>query len=297
MSLRKGRMFNRDIVESDAFMSLSDGAKVLYFYLCLNSDDDGFCNCPRKIMTGCGAKDDDMRLLIAKKFVFTFPDIGVAVIKHWRIHNFIRKDRYNETRYKELLHSLYLDENNAYSLHAPETALPPQRDFGIPSGNQTAPTCQPHGIPNDNHMVDTWLPDGIPDGCQTVYQAGDNGLPSGCHLVAPSKDKKEKIIEGKLIEDKKENNNLFIHDSEKNSSDLPENVENPIDNSTLSPEMAAKRDEYIRLIKNNLLKGDEIGEWLAAQHENIAVKLGIPGVSVAAIREELNAEKENHVSA
>lgn len=105
-------------------------------------------------------------------------------------------------------------------------------------------------------------------------------------------------IEGEVdIEGDKENNNLFIHDSEKNSSDLPENVENPIDNSTLSPEMAAKRDEYIRLIKNNLLKGDEIGEWLAAQHENIAVKLGIPGVSVAAIREELNAEKEDHVSA
>lgn len=109
----------------------------------------------------------------------------------------------------------------------------------------------------------------------------------------------EEDIEGEVdIEgDKENNNNLFIHDSEKNFSDLPENVENPIDNSTLSPEMAAKRDEYIRLIRNNLLKGDETGEWLAAQHENIAVKLGIPGVSVAAIREELNAEKEDHVSA
>ena len=109
----------------------------------------------------------------------------------------------------------------------------------------------------------------------------------------------EEDIEGEVdIEgDKENNNNLFIHDSEKFFSDLPENVENPVDNSTLSPEMAAKRDEYIRLIRNNLLKGDEIGEWLAAQHENIAVKLGIPGVSVAAIREELNAEKEDHVSA
>lgn len=108
---------------------------------------------------------------------------------------------------------------------------------------------------------------------------------------------KEEDIEGEVdIEGDKENNTLFIHDSEKIFSDLPENVENPVDNSTLSPEMAAKRDEYIRLIRNNLLKGDEIGKWLAAQHENIAVKLGIPGVSVAAIREELNAEKEDHVS-
>lgn len=87
MSLRKGRMFNREIVESDTFMSLSDGAKVLYFYLCLNSDDNGFCNCPREIMTKCGAKDDDMRLLISKKFVSTFPDVGGVVINHWHIHN------------------------------------------------------------------------------------------------------------------------------------------------------------------------------------------------------------------
>jgi len=297
MSLRKGRMFNRDIVESDAFMSLSDGAKVLYFYLCLNSDDDGFCNCPRKIMTGCGAKDDDMRLLIAKKFVFTFPDIGVAVIKHWRIHNFIRKDRYNETRYKELLHSLYLDENNAYSLHAPETALPPQRDFGIPSGNQTAPTCQPHGIPNDNHMVDTWLPDGIPDGCQTVYQAGDNGLPSGCHLVAPSKDKKEKIIEGKLIEDKKENNNLFIHDSEKNSSEIIEEPSTSVPSRFDEDIITKKQTDYRAAIRNALTLGGEDGEKRAYDYERIANLIGIPGVSVAAIREELNAEKEDHVSA
>jgi hypothetical protein len=77
------------------------------------ADDDGFCNNPRSIMRQVGATLDDMNLLIAKKFLLVF-DNGVIVIKHWRIHNYIRSDRYHETNYKEEKAQLTLDENGAY---------------------------------------------------------------------------------------------------------------------------------------------------------------------------------------
>lgn len=82
--------------------------------LCVMADDDGFVNAPRSIMRMSGATDDDMKLLIAKRFVLTF-ESGVVVIKHWRIHNLIQKDRYKETKYLEEKSMLALDENNAYT--------------------------------------------------------------------------------------------------------------------------------------------------------------------------------------
>lgn len=82
--------------------------------LCVMADDDGFVNAPRSIMRMSGAVEDDMKLLIAKRFVLTF-ESGVVVIKHWRIHNLIQKDRYKETKYLEEKAMLTVDENNAYT--------------------------------------------------------------------------------------------------------------------------------------------------------------------------------------
>ena len=90
--------------------------------LCVMADDDGFVNAPRSIMRMSGATEDDMKLLIAKRFVLTF-ESGVVVIKHWRIHNLIQKDRYKETKYLEEKAMLALDENNAYT-EADSTVYP-----------------------------------------------------------------------------------------------------------------------------------------------------------------------------
>ena len=108
------RMFAKTIIDSDAFLELPISSQALYFHLAMRADDDGFINKPRAIMNMLGVKDDDMKLLITKKFVISF-DSGVMVIKHWRIHNYLQKDRYTETKYKFEKASLYLDENKAYS--------------------------------------------------------------------------------------------------------------------------------------------------------------------------------------
>lgn len=109
------RMFAKTIIDSDAFLDMPISARLLYYDLAMRADDDGFVNSPKKIMKFVGASLDDMNILIARKFVINF-DSGVVVIKHWRIHNYIQSDRYNETKYKEEKAMLEFDENKAYRL-------------------------------------------------------------------------------------------------------------------------------------------------------------------------------------
>ena len=109
------RMFAKTIIDSDAFLDMSVTARLLYYDLSMRADDDGFVNSPKKIMRMVGASEDDLRMLAMRKFIIPF-DNGVVVIKHWRIHNYIRKDRYNETNYSEQKELLEFDENGAYRL-------------------------------------------------------------------------------------------------------------------------------------------------------------------------------------
>ena len=108
------RMFAKTIIDSDAFLDMPLSAQALYFHLSMRADDEGFINNPKKIQRMIGASDDDCKLLIMKRFIIAF-ESGVIVIKHWRIHNYIQKDRFKETLYKEERRELVLDEKNAYT--------------------------------------------------------------------------------------------------------------------------------------------------------------------------------------
>ena len=108
-------MFAKAIIDSDAFLDMPPSTQVLYFHLAMRADDDGFINNPKTIMRIVGAKDDDIKLLVAKRFIIPF-DSGVVVIKHWRIHNYIQKDRYTETKYIEEKNQLIINKKNGYSL-------------------------------------------------------------------------------------------------------------------------------------------------------------------------------------
>ena len=120
------RMFAKSVVESDPFMDMPAEAQALYFHLNMAADDDGFCDNPRSVMRQCGASNDTMKLLIAKKFVLTFEknDGFVVVVKHWRLNNYIRKDTYHETKYKEFMRELYFDENQSYSTNPGDGHVP-----------------------------------------------------------------------------------------------------------------------------------------------------------------------------
>ena len=108
------RMFTQKIIDSDAFLDMPLSTQALYFHLNMRADDDGFVNNPKKLQRYIGAGDDDLKLLLAKRFVIGFAS-GVIVIKHWRMHNTLRKDRYSPTQYQEELAMLDVKDNRAYT--------------------------------------------------------------------------------------------------------------------------------------------------------------------------------------
>ena len=108
------RMFTQKIIDSDAFLDMPLSTQALYFHLNMRADDDGFINNPKRIQRTIGASEDDLKLLIAKRFVICFEN-GVIVIKHWRMHNTLRKDRYTPTVYQEQYAQLDVKDNNSYT--------------------------------------------------------------------------------------------------------------------------------------------------------------------------------------
>ena len=108
------RMFAKSIVLSDAFLDMPLSARCLYFTLGMLADDDGFIGSPKAIMRQCGASQDDMIILLQKRFILSF-ESGVIVIKHWRLNNYLKSDRYKGTTYVEEKAELTLDEKGAYT--------------------------------------------------------------------------------------------------------------------------------------------------------------------------------------
>ncbi len=106
------RMFSKSIIDSDVFLDMPPTTQLLYFHLAMRADDDGFINNPKKIQRMLGCSDDDLRLLIFKKLIIPF-ESGVVVVTHWKMHNYIQRDRYKETVYKEEKSTLTV-ENGIY---------------------------------------------------------------------------------------------------------------------------------------------------------------------------------------
>ncbi len=121
------RMFAKTIIDSDSFLDMPLTAQALYFHLAMRADDDGFVNSPKKIQRMIQSGPEDMRCLEDNNFILPFEN-GVVVIRHWRIHNQLRSDRYKETVYTHEKKQLILENNGVYSLN---------KDFCIPNGNQT----------------------------------------------------------------------------------------------------------------------------------------------------------------
>ena len=117
------RMFDKSITNSDNFLELPDSSQILYFHLSMNADDDGFVDNWKSIMRMTGTKEDDLRILVAKSYVIPF-ETGVIVIKHWRMNNYLRTDRYKETTHKLEKSQLILGENEEYLLANNSIGIP-----------------------------------------------------------------------------------------------------------------------------------------------------------------------------
>ena len=121
------RMYSKDITDSDPFIEMSSAAQALYFHLNQGADDDGFNNQVQMAMWKAHASIDDLKVLMAKNYIIRFEN-GIIVIKHWRLHNTLRKDRYTPTNYQEELSLLGIKDNGAYTLGCQVVAN------GLPNG-------------------------------------------------------------------------------------------------------------------------------------------------------------------
>lgn len=147
------RMFTQKIIDSDAFLDMPLSTQALYFHLNMRADDDGFVNNPKKICRMVSASEDDLKLLIAKRFAIGF-DSGVIVIKHWRMHNTLKKDRYNPTHYQEELAMLEIKDNKSYT---ERRVIEAESVVCIPESVQVEPTWNQPGTslePEWNHSID-----------------------------------------------------------------------------------------------------------------------------------------------
>ena len=108
------RMMSKSIIKSDTFLDMPATTQNLYFHMLLDADDDGFINAPKSIMRMIGAKEDDMKVLVAKQFVIPF-ESGVVVIKDWKIHNYIQNDRYKPSTLPER-NLLNIQKDKTYTL-------------------------------------------------------------------------------------------------------------------------------------------------------------------------------------
>lgn len=109
------RMFTMNICDSDAFLDMPLSSQCLYFHLNMRADDDGFIGNPKRVIKVINASEDDLKLLLAKRFILAF-ESGVIVIKHWRMHNTLKGDRYKQTTYQDELKQLTLKENKSYTI-------------------------------------------------------------------------------------------------------------------------------------------------------------------------------------
>lgn len=109
------RMFSKDVISNDNFIEMPDSSQNLYFHLSMNADDDGFISNYKSVMRMLGKKEDDLKVLIAKQFLIPFEN-GLLVIRHWKLNNYIQKDRYKETIFKDEKAKLTLDNSNVYNL-------------------------------------------------------------------------------------------------------------------------------------------------------------------------------------
>lgn len=108
------RMFTKKVTDDDNFMTLSSSAQALYLHLAMSADDDGFSNQVNISMYKAHASIQDLQALLEKRYIYQF-DSGVIVIKHWRMANALRKDRYTETAFKEELAQLDIKDNGSYT--------------------------------------------------------------------------------------------------------------------------------------------------------------------------------------
>ena len=174
------RMFSKAIIDSDSFLDMPLSTQALYFHLSMRADDDGFLNNAFRIMRLINATRNDYDLLLAKQFIIQFED-GICVIRHWRMHNYIQKDRYKPTIFQEEMALLQKNKSGEYRLDTEciqdGSNMDPQVRLGkVSKGKDNKTSCQvlDEPAPDSRPVIEFVLNDGsmygVPENDVIKYQ-------------------------------------------------------------------------------------------------------------------------------
>ena len=144
MANKTKRMFSSVITKQDEFLDMPLSAQALYFHINMEADDEGFVANVKSLMRQVRGSEDDLKILVAKRYLLTF-DSGVVVVKHWLIHNTIRQERIQETAYQEEKSLLIIKDNLSYTDNSSSVLIEENRGVG-----HMTDTCPPN-ITNLNY--------------------------------------------------------------------------------------------------------------------------------------------------
>lgn len=211
------RMFSNDILNNDEFIEMPLEAQMLYIRLNMAADDRGICDGPRTVMRACGASNDSMKLLIAKKFVL-IPSCkpSVVVIKHWWVNNNVRKERFKETKHTDVMQELFYDNNKSYSQNPNDGHI-----SCISNGRLIWPADVPE-------LMSGQLPTLPLHGTQRV----PNGHPTDTQRVPQNSIDKSREDKNRVVESREDKNNNILSTSTSVRGKGESEGENPTDGLT-----------------------------------------------------------------
>ena len=197
------RMISKQIIDSDTFLDMPLSAQALYFHLLMRADDDGFVDNSKKIVRMICASEDDLKLLIAKRYLLVF-ETGVVVVKHWRVHNYIAKDRYNTTSHTSEYSMLDLLPNKEYSIKSDYAQDYPQTFPQVENGNNSESFAQ-----DNTQTFPQTFPQNSKSCIQSVYTASteciqdvDNPDTNCSHRLDKIREDKKRLDKSRLDEDR-----------------------------------------------------------------------------------------------
>lgn len=137
-------MISRSIAEDDRFVDMQPISKLLYFYLVLNADDDGFVGSVKMINFLTNAKKENYDELLNNGLILQPSKNGIYVITDWYTQNKIEAKIYKPTTYLSVRALLYIKSDFAYTTNPKEDEVIAPANFWIKNGRdkKTPPEVQ-----------------------------------------------------------------------------------------------------------------------------------------------------------
>ena len=204
------RMFSKSITNSGKFLRMPVTARLLYYDLGMNADDDGIVDA-YTVMCQTKSTEDDLKILIAKGYVILLNEDLVIYLCHWEVNNKIRVDRYKP--------SIYLGLKQEVLGIIESTCQPIDNQLSTncqPTVNQLTTNCQPtvnqlttNCQPIDNQLVDSWNPQvrvgkdrlgkdsiGVYTGKKKLNNKGDTQMHTHTHIYKElTKEEYDSLVE------------------------------------------------------------------------------------------------------